>query len=372
VLNTFLFSGRPRDPESGLYDFRARTYSPSLGRFLQRDPLGESASPNLYAYVGDNPVNRIDPTGLITMPAAGGINPGLRLGWSLIRDGSTGWDLSRRMDYRGGSRARYTDAQYRGFEQAQADEDHYAWLENENAEWEAKEARQHAVAVEHLKKILEMLKEQFKDPLNQENMQDPLRVEVNFYGIFQDYQEEKSGNEDRSELDTTSTKSQQAGAVVFNFNGDDMAAVSRFSDTAEAALALIAGVVQSITGRMCGGPPVVVNGFSLGGSGAVDITNRLSAGAGSSFDLSLRLIDAYLDSDSHRVDNPLVNVTTWESRGGIINGAVHIGAWFLGLSRGVYQGGGPDLLPPITLSVPHTQMDTYSPGALGTPGFLGY
>jgi uncharacterized protein RhaS with RHS repeats len=39
-------------------------YSPALGRFLQTDPVGTKDDLNLYAYVGNNPVNRVDPTGL--------------------------------------------------------------------------------------------------------------------------------------------------------------------------------------------------------------------------------------------------------------------------------------------------------------------
>lgn len=37
---------------------------PFFGRFLEPDPIGYAASPNLYAYVGDDPINRVDPLGL--------------------------------------------------------------------------------------------------------------------------------------------------------------------------------------------------------------------------------------------------------------------------------------------------------------------
>ncbi len=42
----------------------ARYYDPSTGRFLQRDPIGISGGLNVYAYCGNNPVIRIDPSGL--------------------------------------------------------------------------------------------------------------------------------------------------------------------------------------------------------------------------------------------------------------------------------------------------------------------
>ena len=66
-LTPFLFTGREYDNETGLYHYRARAYSPVLGRFISRDPLSEaelSQGPNLYAYVGNNPGNHLDPLGL--------------------------------------------------------------------------------------------------------------------------------------------------------------------------------------------------------------------------------------------------------------------------------------------------------------------
>jgi len=61
--NPYQYTGREHD-QSGLYYYRARYYTPELGRFVSEDPLQLAAGPNSYAYVGGNPVSYIDPYGL--------------------------------------------------------------------------------------------------------------------------------------------------------------------------------------------------------------------------------------------------------------------------------------------------------------------
>jgi RHS repeat-associated protein len=60
----YRFAGRRLDPETGLLYYRARYYWPQGGRFLQTDPVGYDADLNLYAYVGNDPIDREDALGL--------------------------------------------------------------------------------------------------------------------------------------------------------------------------------------------------------------------------------------------------------------------------------------------------------------------
>jgi RHS repeat-associated protein len=60
----FHFTGQKWLPQLGLYDFKSRMMDPRLARFPQPDPVGYDDGMNMYAYVGGDPVNFVDPFGL--------------------------------------------------------------------------------------------------------------------------------------------------------------------------------------------------------------------------------------------------------------------------------------------------------------------
>ncbi|MDO9164301.1 MAG: RHS repeat-associated core domain-containing protein, partial [Methylococcaceae bacterium] len=58
----FRYTGQQLLGPLNLYYYKARMYSPAIGRFLQTDPIGYQDGLNWYAYVGNNPFNRRDPS----------------------------------------------------------------------------------------------------------------------------------------------------------------------------------------------------------------------------------------------------------------------------------------------------------------------
>ena len=77
VVNPYTYTGREIDTESGLYYYRARYYDSIMGRFINEDPIGFAAGDNnFYRYVQNNPVNFVDPEGLLTLQFGVSVNAG--------------------------------------------------------------------------------------------------------------------------------------------------------------------------------------------------------------------------------------------------------------------------------------------------------
>jgi len=66
VENPFAFTSRELDRETGLMFYRARYYSPQMGRFLSEDPIGLKGGKNIYVYARNNPLTYRDPSGLLS------------------------------------------------------------------------------------------------------------------------------------------------------------------------------------------------------------------------------------------------------------------------------------------------------------------
>lgn len=82
-VNSLRWKGLVYDHETGLYAMRARYYDPQLRRFISEDPIGLAGGINQYAFVGGDPVNGSDPSGLDPCTTEQ-----LQQGWQDIKVGS--------------------------------------------------------------------------------------------------------------------------------------------------------------------------------------------------------------------------------------------------------------------------------------------
>jgi RHS repeat-associated protein len=63
LVNPFQYTGREFDSETGIYYYRARYFDPSVGRFLNQDPIRFGGGTNFYAYTQNRPADLTDPWG---------------------------------------------------------------------------------------------------------------------------------------------------------------------------------------------------------------------------------------------------------------------------------------------------------------------
>ena len=81
----YAYTGREWDPDADLYYYRARWYDAKVGRFISEDPLGFAAGdPNVSRYVGNEPSNSVDPSGMFEEPEQVGLIIGSNLDKQVI------------------------------------------------------------------------------------------------------------------------------------------------------------------------------------------------------------------------------------------------------------------------------------------------
>ena len=114
------YDGQYTSMDTGLIYLRARVYDPATAQFLSVDPL-QSAARAPYTYAGDNPLSRLDPSGLVTVGicVSGEVALGIRVGLSVcgqvsyVRRSRRHWNNKRWYRYWGRRLCRDWSAEFK-------------------------------------------------------------------------------------------------------------------------------------------------------------------------------------------------------------------------------------------------------------------
>jgi RHS repeat-associated protein len=90
------FPGQQADPDTGFAYNYFRDYDPTLGRYIQADPIGLAGGINRYAYVGGNPLGHSDFKGLDPNSSSSRIDWGSYTSWA---PGNTPFDQAARKNF---------------------------------------------------------------------------------------------------------------------------------------------------------------------------------------------------------------------------------------------------------------------------------
>lgn len=92
VRNAYLYNGKELQEETGLYDYGARFYDPSIGRWITVDKLAEDPTQidlSPYAYVANNPIDKNDPDGNCPNCVTGAIGAGVGALFGAVIEGGS-------------------------------------------------------------------------------------------------------------------------------------------------------------------------------------------------------------------------------------------------------------------------------------------
>ena len=348
VYNNLLFTGRYFDPETRLYDYRARTYHPYLGRFLQRDPLGEAASLNLYNYVFNNPINATDPTGMISEAEAAQFMSDVK-GQGGGGHGSQNWlrDMgshSANMPQQG----RDLMGEFR---------DGIAAMDK--AHWEKRAADRQAERDQELKNQIQTSLADSAKVHNANGITTPVGVAVIVYGHNQTIGDKKN----KTDLDQRAADLRQSGYVVIEVQADTLAKVGNASEPSSSGIGILEQAVAGVVANGPSGMPIEITGFSRGAGGAVQLTNALTDSGISGSRISVDLVDPYMGANSNIIRDMSVSVRVERSMGFHFVNALVInpGATLMGLDNKTLTqgtGAGRQIVNPTLFNLPHTRMDS--------------